>query len=133
MLFLLNTACLVEKQQYIFYSLWFDSTRALNPLSAPLETSMLTITPPMLFLIYRQSCPIKMGYKYYKQHWYELLSHVLLPIIRMFLIRPKKKICLFTVTRPTLIFARDPMNFYTEFGKPFLLFNQQQCFIYGYL
>jgi hypothetical protein len=23
------------------------------------------------------------------------------------------------------------MNFYTEFGKPFLLFNQQQCFIYS--
>ena len=28
----------------------------------------------------------------------------------------KKKICVFTVTRPTLIFARDPMIFYTEFG-----------------
>jgi hypothetical protein len=23
------------------------------------------------------------------------------------------------------------MHFYTEFGKPFLLFNQQQCFIYS--
>ena len=32
-----------------------------------------------------------------------------------FLFRPKK-ICVFTVTRPTLIFASDPMNFYTEFG-----------------
>jgi hypothetical protein len=31
-------------------------------------------------------------------------------------IRPKKKICVFTVTRPTLIFASDPMHFYTEFG-----------------
>ena len=30
--------------------------------------------------------------------------------------RPKKKICVFSVTRPTLIFASDPMNFYTEFG-----------------
>jgi hypothetical protein len=29
------------------------------------------------------------------------------------LIRPKKKICVFTVT---LIFASDPMHFYTEFG-----------------
>ena len=42
----------------------------------------------------------------------------------------QKIICVFTVTRPTLIFASDPMNFYTEFGQPFLLFNQQQCFIY---
>jgi hypothetical protein len=31
-------------------------------------------------------------------------------------IRPKKKICVFTVTRPTLIFASDPMHFHTEFG-----------------
>jgi hypothetical protein len=30
--------------------------------------------------------------------------------------KAKKKICVFTVTRPTLIFASDPMNFYTEFG-----------------
>jgi hypothetical protein len=37
----------------------------------------------------------------------------------------------FTVTRPTLIFASDPINFYTEFGQPFLLFNKQQCFIYS--
>jgi hypothetical protein len=28
----------------------------------------------------------------------------------------QKKICVFTVTRPTLIFASDPMHFYTEFG-----------------
>jgi hypothetical protein len=28
----------------------------------------------------------------------------------------KKNICPFMVTRPTLIFASDPMNFYTEFG-----------------
>ena len=28
----------------------------------------------------------------------------------------QKKNCVFTVTRPTLIFASDPMNFYTEFG-----------------
>ena len=28
----------------------------------------------------------------------------------------KKKIFVFMVTRPTLIFASDPMNFYTEFG-----------------
>jgi hypothetical protein len=35
------------------------------------------------------------------------------------------------VTRPTLIFASDPINFYTEFGYQFLLFNQQQCFIYS--
>jgi hypothetical protein len=31
----------------------------------------------------------------------------------------------------TLIFASDPINFYTEFGYPFLLFNQQQRFIYS--
>ena len=31
----------------------------------------------------------------------------------------------------TLIFASDPINFYTEFGQPFLLFNQEQCFIYS--
>ena len=31
----------------------------------------------------------------------------------------------------TLIFASDPIKFYTEFGLPFLLFNQQQCFIYS--
>ena len=31
----------------------------------------------------------------------------------------------------TLIFASDPINFYTEFGQPFLLFNQQQCFIHS--
>jgi hypothetical protein len=30
-------------------------------------------------------------------------------------LRPKK-ICVFTVTRPTLIFASDPIHFYTEFG-----------------
>ena len=29
---------------------------------------------------------------------------------------PKTKICVLTVTRPTLIFASDLMNFYTEFG-----------------
>ena len=28
----------------------------------------------------------------------------------------QKKKFVFTVTRPTLIFASDPMNFYTEFG-----------------
>ena len=28
----------------------------------------------------------------------------------------KKKMCVFTVTRPTLIFASDPINFFTEFG-----------------
>jgi hypothetical protein len=35
------------------------------------------------------------------------------------ILRPKKNICVFTVftvTRPTLIFASDPMHFYTEFG-----------------
>ena len=32
------------------------------------------------------------------------------------LYKAKKKICVFTVTRPTLIFASDPMNFYSEFG-----------------
>jgi hypothetical protein len=37
----------------------------------------------------------------------------------------------FTVTRPNLIFASDPINFYTEFRQPFLLFNQQQCLIYS--
>ena len=31
-------------------------------------------------------------------------------------LRPKKKVCVFTVTRPTLIFASNPMHFYTEFG-----------------
>jgi hypothetical protein len=31
-------------------------------------------------------------------------------------VRPKKIICVFTVIRPTLIFASDPMHFYTEFG-----------------
>ena len=30
--------------------------------------------------------------------------------------KAKKKKCVFTVTRPTLIFASDPMHFYTEFG-----------------
>ena len=30
--------------------------------------------------------------------------------------KAKKKICVFTVTRPTRIFASDPINFYTEFG-----------------
>jgi hypothetical protein len=30
--------------------------------------------------------------------------------------KAKKKICVFTVTRPTLIFASNPMNFYTELG-----------------
>ena len=30
--------------------------------------------------------------------------------------KAKKKICVFTVTQPTLIFASDPMHFYTEFG-----------------
>ena len=38
------------------------------------------------------------------------------PDILNIYIRPKKKICVFTVTRPTLIFASDPMHFYTEFG-----------------
>jgi hypothetical protein len=38
-----------------------------------------------------------------------------LDVITKIQIRPKKK-CVFTVTRPTLIFASDPMNFYTEFG-----------------
>ena len=37
-------------------------------------------------------------------------------IITMYIHEAKKKICVFMVTRPTLIFASDPMNFYTEFG-----------------
>jgi hypothetical protein len=36
--------------------------------------------------------------------------------IYSFSAKAKKKICVFMVTRPTLIFASDPMNFYTEFG-----------------
>jgi hypothetical protein len=62
-------------------------------------------------------------------------------------IRPKKNMCVyghpthpifqpptltfFICNYSTLIFANDPINFYTEFGWPFLLFNQQQCFIYS--
>ena len=38
---------------------------------------------------------------------------------------------LFIGNYSTLIFASDPINFNTEFGWPFLLFNQQQCFIYS--
>ena len=60
--------------------------------------------------------------------------------------KTKKYVCLRSPDRPyfsaadptlfignysTLIFASDPINFYTEFGLPFLLFNQQQCFIYS--
>ena len=30
--------------------------------------------------------------------------------------KANKNICVFTVTRPTLIFASDTMHFYTEFG-----------------
>ena len=45
-------------------------------------------------------------YPYYSLHY-------VFPQSRL---RPKKKICVFTVTRPTLIFASDPMHFYTEFG-----------------
>jgi hypothetical protein len=43
-----------------------------------------------------------------------------IPILKsLALPKAKKKICVFTVTRPTLIFASDPINFYTEFGKHF--------------
>ena len=38
------------------------------------------------------------------------------PLNTCLTVRPKKIICVFTVTRPTLIFASDPMHFYTEFG-----------------
>ena len=50
LLFLLNAACLAEKQQIpILYSLvWPD--RGSNPWSTAHEASTLTITPPMLFL-----------------------------------------------------------------------------------
>jgi hypothetical protein len=44
------------------------------------------------------------------------LFHISQYMYMYIVVRPKKKICVFTVTRPTLIFASDPMHFYTEFG-----------------
>ena len=48
-LFLLNAACLAEKQHIpILYSMvWTDP--GVNPRSAALDTSMLSITPPILY------------------------------------------------------------------------------------
>ena len=44
----------------------------------------------------------------------ENIAYLIITIWRI--AKAKKKICVFMVTRPTLIFASDPMNFYTEFG-----------------
>ena len=50
LLSLLNTECLAEKQQMlILYSLWFEPIGARTH-DLPHEASMLTITPPMLFI-----------------------------------------------------------------------------------
>ena len=51
-------------------------------------------------------------YKYF----FDIYIYIVYIYVHPFLLRPKKKICVFTVTRPTLIFASDPINFYTEFG-----------------
>ena len=37
----------------------------------------------------------------------------------------------FFIGNSTLIFASDPINFYTEFRKPFFFINQRQCFMYS--
>jgi hypothetical protein len=40
-----------------------------------------------------------------------------IPILKSLVLpKTKKNICVFTVTRTTLIFASDLINFYTEFG-----------------
>ena len=44
-------------------------------------------------------------------------GHGALMIENGFQIRPKEKICEFTVTRPTLIFGPDPKGFYRTFKR----------------
>ena len=48
LLFLLNAACLAEKQQYQFYSLWFNPIRTRTH-DLPQSRRAHTITPPMWF------------------------------------------------------------------------------------
>ena len=44
-----------------------------------------------------------------------------------FYLRPKKKICVFTVRRPTLIFGLDPKLFYNTFSR-----KSFQCHIFAF-
>ena len=44
-----------------------------------------------------------------------------------FHIRPKKKICVFTVRRPTLIFGPDPKLFYVTFNRKLLGPRHRRC------
>ena len=57
-------------------------------------------------------------YLYLFAHTCSGAQHILCCVFVLFCVpyKAKKKICVFTVTRPTLIFASDPMHFYTEFG-----------------
>ena len=62
-------------------------------------THGLCVCPTILFVILYITCQIL----FFIQNWMQDYLG-------------QKKICVFTVTWPTLIFASDPMHFYTEFG-----------------
>ena len=95
---LMDQAC---KALYCLY-------RKLRNISIPIDLQF-KLFDTLILPILTYGCEI-LGYENTKQ-----IEKLHLQFCRN-IVGPKKKIYVFTVTRPTLIFASDPMHFYTEFG-----------------